>query len=69
MEDKRWNQMIDLVNEGRPVTDLNPPVQNEEEERIFNNMVKDLEKQRERNPGANFASVDDEWGIIGWIGD
>ena len=69
MEDKRWNQMIDLVNEGRPITDLNPPVQNEEEERIFNNMVKELEKQRERYPGANFASVDDEWGIIGWISD
>ena len=69
MEDKRWNQMIDLVNEGRPITDLNPPVQNEEEERIFNNMVKDLEKQRERYPGATFANVDDEWGIIGWIGD
>ena len=69
MEDKRWNQMIDLVNEGRPITDLNPPVQNEEEERIFNNMVKDLEKHRESYPGANFASVDDEWGIIGWIGD
>ena len=42
MEDKRWNQMIDLVNEGRPITDLNPPIQNDEEEKIFNNMVRDL---------------------------
>ena len=69
MEDKRWNQMVDLVNEGRPVTDLNPPVQNDEEERIFNNMVRDLAKQREKFPGANFAHIDDEWGIVGWIGD
>ena len=69
MEDKRWNQMVDLVNEGRPVTDLNPPVQNNEEERIFNNMVRDLAKQREKYPGANFAYIDDEWGIVGWIGD
>ena len=48
MEDKRWNQMVDLVNEGRPVTDLNPPVQNDEEERIFNNMVRDLVEKLEK---------------------
>ena len=69
MEDKRWNQMIDLVNEGRSITDLNPPVQNDEEEKIFNNMVKDLAKQREKYPGTNFAHIDDEWGVIGWISD
>ena len=35
MEDKRRNQMIDLINEGRPITELDPPVQNKEEERII----------------------------------
>ena len=65
MEDKRYNQMIDLINEGRPITELNPPIQNEEEERAFNNMQKELKELRNENPKASFYKVDDEWGIIG----
>lgn len=65
MEDKRYNQMIDLINERRPITELNPPIQNEEEERVFNNMQKELTELRKENPKASFYKVDDEWGIIG----
>ena len=65
MEDKRRNQMIDLINEGRPITELDPPVQNKEEERIFNDMQKELAELRKDNPDASFYKVDDEWGIIG----
>ena len=65
MEDKRYNQMIDLINNGRPITELNPPIQNEEEERIFNNMQKQLAELRKETPNASFYKVDDEWGIIG----
>ena len=65
MDDKRYNQMIDLINEGRPITELNPPVQNEEEERAFNKMQKELQEHRKDNPKASFYKVDDEWGIIG----
>ena len=65
MTDKRYNQMIDLINEGRPITDLNPPIQKEEEEKAFNNMQKELKELRKDTPKASFYKVDDEWGIIG----
>ena len=65
MEDKRRNQMIDLINAGRPITELDPPVQNKEEERVFNEMQKELAELRKENPKASFYKVDDEWGIIG----
>ena len=65
MDDKRYNQMIDLINEGRPITELNPPIQNEEEERVLNNMQKELTELRKETPKAFFYKVDDEWGIIG----
>ncbi len=65
MTDKRYNQMINLINDGRPITDLNPPIQNKEEERIFKNMQKELAELRKDNPNASFYNVDDEWGIIG----
>jgi hypothetical protein len=65
MDDKRYNQMIDLINEGRLITELDPPIQNEEEEIAFNNMQKELKELRKDNPKASFYKVDDEWGIIG----
>ena len=65
MDDKRYNQMIDLINEGRPITELYPPIQNEDEERAFNKMQKELQELRKDNPKASFYKVDDEWGIIG----
>ena len=71
MEDKRRNQMIDLINAGRPVTELDPPVKNKEEERIFNDMQKELAELRKDNPDASFNKVDDEWVIIcgGYLND
>ena len=54
-----------LIRERRPVTELDPPVQNKEEERIFNDMQKELAELRKDNPDASFYKVDDEWRIIG----
>jgi len=65
MTSRRWNQFIDFVNTGRPITDLKPPIQDKEEERIFNNMVLQLAGMRETDPDARFANVDIEWGITG----
>ena len=65
MEDRRWNHMIDLINEGKTIADLNPPVQDKEEERIFNNMVRELTEMRKKYPDARLANVDSEWGIPG----
>ena len=65
MEDRRWNHMIDLINEGKTIADLNPPVQDKEEERIFNNMVRELAEMRKKYPDARLANVDSEWGIPG----
>lgn len=71
MDDKRYNQMIDLINEGRLITELDPPIQNEEEEIAFNNMQKELKELRKDNPKVSFYKVDDEWGIIcgGYLND
>ena len=65
MEDRRWNHMIDLINAGKTAADLNPPIRDKEEERIFTNMAKQLAEMREKYPDARLANVDSEWGVIG----
>ncbi len=60
MTGKRWNQFIDFVNCGRPVTELNPPIRNREEKRIFNELVKELAELRKRDPKAAYWPVDTE---------
>ncbi len=52
MMTRRWNQFIDLINDSRPVTELEPPIQNERERQIFNNMVDELARARKVNPKA-----------------
>ncbi len=65
MTTRRWNQFIDLINANRPATDLEPPIQNERERQIFNNMVEELARARKVNPKASLCNVDLEWGSIG----
>lgn len=65
MTTRRWNQFIDLINANRPATDLEPPIQNERERQIFNNMVEELARARKVNPRATLSHVDLEWGAIG----
>lgn len=65
MTTRRWNQFIDLINANRPATDLEPPIQNERERQIFNNMVEELARARKVNPRATLSHVDLEWGTIG----
>ena len=61
MTSERWNDFIYLVNNDRPITELVPPVQNAEEESIFNNMVKELAEIRIKDPKAAFWPVEKDW--------
>ena len=42
MTNKRWNQFIDFANANRPITELVPPIQNEKERKIFEDMTSRL---------------------------
>lgn len=61
MSSRRWNQFIAFVNNDRPKTELKPPIQNEEEDRIFNNMVRELKEMRKDDPKAAFWPVETDW--------
>ena len=65
MTNRRWNQFINFANNNRPITELDPPIQNDEERKILENMVNQLAELRKTNPDASFANVDFEWGTIG----
>ena len=61
--DRRMNLIIDLVNANRPKSELVPPIMNKEEDELFDRMVRDLEELRGKNPNAEFAHIDSEWGF------
>lgn len=61
MTSERWNRFINFVNNGRPMSELDPPIQGKEEERIFNNMVKELAEMRKKDPKAAFWPVEKDW--------
>jgi len=61
--DRRMNLIIDLVNANRLKSELVPPIQNEEEDELFDRMARDLEELRRKNPKAEFAHIDSEWGF------
>lgn len=65
ISEKRWNQIIDFVNANKPKSELEPPIQNEREDKLFDSMEKELAEKRKTNPKASFAHVDFEWGIVG----
>ena len=61
----RWNTFIDFINQGRPKTELVPPIQNERENELFDNMANQLANARMKNPNAKLSHVDFEWGPVG----
>ncbi len=61
--DRRYNTFVDFVNANRAKEELVPPIQNEEENKLFDNMVKELTEMRKKNPSASFAHFDSEWGF------
>ena len=61
--DRRMNLIIDLVNANRLKSELVPPIQNEEEDELFDRLARDLEELRRKNPKAEFAHIDSEWGF------
>ena len=65
MTTRRWNQFIDFANANRPVTELVPPIQNEQERRIFEDMTSRLAEMRKTAPGASYSNVDMEWCAMG----
>ena len=48
--DRRYNTFVDFVNANRAKEELVPPIQNEEENKLFDNMVKELTEMRKKNP-------------------
>ena len=62
-KDRRYNTFADFVNANRPKEELVPPIQNEEENKLFEDMVKELAELRRKDPRASFAHYDSEWGF------
>jgi len=60
--DRRYNQMVDLVNHNRPKSELVPPIQNKEEDEKFDMLVYELSNLRRKYPKAMLAHIDSEWG-------
>lgn len=60
MTPERWNDFIYAVNNNIPKEELKPPIANERENRIFDNMVKELAEMRKKNPKAAFWPVEKE---------
>lgn len=70
--DRRYNQMVDLVNHNRPKSELVPPIQNKEEDEKFDMLVYELSNLRRKYPKAMLAHIDSEWGgqqtaVMIWI--
>lgn len=64
-EDRRMNQFIDFVNANKSKSDLNPPIQNEDENELFDKLEKEIIELRKKDPHAKLANIDSEWGPIG----
>lgn len=62
--DRRFNAMIDLVNDNRPKTELVPPIQNAKEDEQFDSLVRELAECRKEYPNAKLAYIDSEWGAF-----
>lgn len=61
--DCRYNTFVDFVNANKPKEELVPPIQTDEENKLFDNMVKELAEMRKEDPQASFAHYDSEWGF------
>ena len=61
--DRRFNTLVDFVNTGRPREELVPPIQNEEENSLFDNLVNELAELCRKYPDALLAHYDSECGF------
>ena len=64
-EDRRMNQFIDFVNASKAKSELDPPIQNEHENELFDELEKEIIELRKKYPDAKLAHIDSEWGPIG----
>lgn len=64
-EDRRINQFIDFVNASKAKSELDPPIQNEHENELFDKLEKEIIELRKNYPDAKLANIDSEWGPIG----
>lgn len=64
-EDRRMNQFIDFVNANKAKSELDPPIQNEHENELFDKLEKEITELRKKYPNAKLANIDSEWGPIG----
>lgn len=60
MDSKRWNDFIYCVNNNLPQDTIKPPIESPEEQRIFDNMKKELAEMRKTRPQAAFYPVEKE---------
>ena len=63
-EDRRMNQFIDFVNANKAKTELNPPIQDEHENELFDKLEKEISELRKKDPNAKLAHIDSKWGPI-----
>lgn len=63
-EDRRMNQFIDFVNANKAKTELNPPIQDEYENELFDKLEKEITELRKNYPDAKLAHIDSERGLL-----
>lgn len=63
-EDRRMNQFIDFVNANKAKSELDPPIQNEYENELFDKLEKEISELRKKDSHAMLAHIDSEWGPI-----
>ena len=61
MTPKRWNQFKRHINNNLPKEELVPPIANEEESEIYDEMVRELEEARKDDPLVSFWPTENEW--------
>ena len=60
MEARQWNLMIRMVNENVSRSEAEKKF-SEEEMKIYDEMVADLAKLREKHPEAAYSPVESDW--------
>ncbi len=58
---KRWNELIDAANNNLLPSEVYPPLSNNKEISIYNDMLKELYEIRKINPKACFSPIEIEY--------
>lgn len=61
MSSKRMNQFTYFINNGKSKSELDPPIQNEYEDKFFDNMKKEYDREKKAQPGFAFLPVESDW--------